>query len=337
MEFRPERVLVEAAARSHPVTDRVMATCEAVGIPVRLLGDRQRPTLDRDLDQGAAYRAAKRVLVLSVRKRAPLQSCRPSAHWQLPLSSSCPGLCSYCYLQTRHGKRPFVRAYVNVEEILSQAAEAIAASGDDTSFEVAATSDPLPIEPYTGSLRRAIDWFGVSGGRLRLVTKYAEVDGLLDADHQGRTRFRVSLAPPELAARYEGGTPPVRARLAALARMAAAGYPVGLMVAPVFALPGWREAYKALLEQAARAVGGLSDLTLEFVTHRFTPRARDNIAAVFPDSGLPLDETEGRSWKVGQFGYGKWVYAKDVLEELRAFCLEQAGRLFPGAEVEYVV
>lgn len=57
----------------------------------------------------------------------------------------------------------------------------------------------------------------------------------------------------------------------ALRRMADAGYPVSLTLAPIIAAPGWAEAYGNLIEQAAPALAPLDDLdlTIELTTHRF--------------------------------------------------------------------
>lgn len=50
-------------------------------------------------------------------------------------------------------------------------------------------------------------------------------------------------------------------------------------------------------------------ITFEFITHRFTKRAKNNIMELFADTELPLDETV-RQFKFGQFGYGKYLYLK---------------------------
>jgi spore photoproduct lyase len=69
--------------------------------------------------------------------------------------------CEYCYLLTNLGKKPYVRVYVNKEEILSAAKPYIEKrKPENTVFEGAATSDPMPTEPYTGLLGRTINFLG---------------------------------------------------------------------------------------------------------------------------------------------------------------------------------
>jgi len=58
--------------------------------------------------------------------------------------------------------------------------------------------------------------------------------------------------------------------------MAEAGYRIGPTIAPIMPVEGWREDYAALLDQAAEAVGHRpgADLTVELITHRFTPGSK---------------------------------------------------------------
>ena len=107
-----------------------------------------------------AYREAKRTLVVGVRKKVNFASCKPSAHYQLPLNTSCPGMCEYCYLATTLGKRPYLRVYVNIEEILAKAGDYMTQRAPEiTVFEGAATSDPIPTEYLTGLLYKTIEFF----------------------------------------------------------------------------------------------------------------------------------------------------------------------------------
>lgn len=67
------------------------------------------------------YFEGKSTLVVGIRKSYEFQSCKPSAHYQLPLVSACMGMCEYCYLNTQMGKKPYTKVYVNINEILSMA------------------------------------------------------------------------------------------------------------------------------------------------------------------------------------------------------------------------
>ena len=91
-----------------------------------------------------------------------------------------------------------------------------------------------------------------------------------------------------MAGRFEGGTDPVAARLAALGLLARAGYPVGLTIAPIMPVAGWREEYAALLDAAAAELSG-ADLTVEWITHRFTPNSKDVLTGWYPRTKLEME------------------------------------------------
>lgn len=313
-------------------------------MPVRVLGRGQRPDVPGD-NPTQVYRESKDTLVVRVRKEKDFASCKPSAHYQLPLTTSCPGLCEYCYLQTRLGARPYVRVYANIEEILAEAGHHIAAREPDvTVFEGAATSDPLAVEHITGSLRRSIEFFGgIDRARFRFVTKFSDVAPILGANHRGRTTVRFSVNANRVIRLYEHNTAGLEERLEALLLARQDGYPVGVMIGPVITFEGWQEAYRDLMEQ----LGGLLDvrnepsgappaLPIEIITHRFTTRARASILEVFPGSSLPMDESERRLVH-GQFGYTKFVYPKETMEQVREFFEREVQHALPFARIDYIV
>ena len=66
------------------------------------------------------YRSGKETLVVGFRKGLKFQTCKPSANYQLPLVSGCMGRCEYCYLNTQLGDKPFVKVFVNTDDILKK-------------------------------------------------------------------------------------------------------------------------------------------------------------------------------------------------------------------------
>ena len=109
--------------------------------------------------------------------------------------------------------------------------------------------------------------------------------------------------------KFIGGTAPLAARLAAMRRLALAGYLVGLTVAPVMPHDGWREGYDALFADAAAALEGVPapDVTVEFITHRFTPGSKDVLLGWYPGTSLEMEEAK-RARKTTRFGSTKFVY-----------------------------
>jgi len=344
-EFIPTRVFYEPGVLDYPLGKTLVQHFRGTEIPITPTTSHNRVSGIPGKTAAEAYREAKRTLVIGVRRSETFQSCKPSAHYQLPLVTSCPGMCEYCYLATTLGKKPYIRVYVNLEEILDIASKLIQERLPEiTRFEGAATSDPLPVEQFTGALKQTIEFFGREpNGRFRFVTKYTEVDSLLDAKHEGHTRFRFSLNCEEVVEKFEHGTPSPEERIIASGKVLNAGYPLGFIIAPIFRLQGWQEAYRRLMESTAeelakRAPSGWSSeqLTLEFISHRFTSKAKATILEVFPNSSLPMEEDE-RKYKYGQFGYGKYVYQPEEMKEMKEFFQEQAKCYFPLADVEYFI
>ena len=67
------------------------------------------------------YCGAKSTLVVGIRKTLKFDTFKPSAEYAIPFATGCMGHCHYCYLQTTMGSQPYIRTYVNVEEILETA------------------------------------------------------------------------------------------------------------------------------------------------------------------------------------------------------------------------
>jgi len=288
----------------------------------------------------AQYREGKKTLVVGTKKSLKFQSCKPSAHYQLPLISGCMGQCEYCYLNTKLGDKPFVKVHVNTDEILAQAQKYINDRLPDvTIFEGAATSDPIPVEPYTRSLEKAIVFFGKNeNARFRFVTKYNDVDSLLDLEHNGHTEIRFSINTSSVIDKYEHATASRDLRIDASIKAAKAGYPIGFLIAPVFLYPNWKEEYHdLLLSLSSKLPKDLkTPVTFEIISHRYTSTAKNIILQVFPESELPMNDEE-RKFKYGQFGYGKYVYQKENIDEIKQFFIEEIEKLFENKEVKYVI
>jgi spore photoproduct lyase len=327
------------------IADRAAALgCEVV----ELRSDRL-PSLTDD-NPRQLYREAKStlaVIVASPSRRRP-QPIPPSADWRFDLAEGCPAHCHYCYLAGSLKGPPITRVYANLPELLAELPALLGAgtvtsrsptrAQEGTTFEASCYTDPLGIEHLTGSLAATVRHFGAwqAPVQLRLTTKFDAIDPLLGVEHHGRTRVRFSVNAAPLARRLEGGTASLPARLAAMRRLALAGYPIGLTVAPVMPVDGWREAYDALFADAATALTDVPalDLTAEFITHRFTSTSKEVLLGWYPGTPLEMDEA-ARVRKTTRFGSTKHVYPAATMRELRGFLEEALARRLPSARVLY--
>ncbi|SFG77046.1 SPL family radical SAM protein [Methylobacterium gossipiicola] len=346
--WRPRRVLITRAARGFAHGRAMAERAAALGAEiVELPGDRLM--LPKPPDPRAAYREAKATLAVVVSppsKRRP-QPIPPSADWRFDLAEGCHAHCQYCYLAGSLAGPPITRAYANVNEILAVLPAHLGKGGvtsasaerahEGTTFEGSCYADPLGIEHVTGSLAEAVRFFGRWDApvQLRFTSKFGDVSSLIGLPHGRRVRVRMSVNAQGLI-RYEGGTSPLQARLDALGRLARDGYRVGLTVAPIQPFPGWAAGYEDLFARAATALADSPDLdlTVELITHRFTPGSKTVLRDWYPGSDLDLDEA-ARTRKLTKFGATKFVYPGETMRDLRASLQDLLHRHLPDARLLY--
>jgi spore photoproduct lyase len=348
--WTPRHVVVTRSAAERPHTAEILRRVAAAGVDdVEFLrGD--RITGLRGADERATYARAKATLavVVSPPSKRKLQPIPPSADWRVDLAEGCPAHCQYCYLAGSLAGPPVTRVYADLDEILA-GLDAYVGTGhvtsgtearghEGTTFEASCYTDPLALEHLTGGLATAIEHFGTHEWpgpvQLRATTKFDDVAGLLELKHAGRTRLRFSVNAASVARRFEGATAPVPQRVAALAAVAAAGYPVGLTIAPIMPGEGWREEYGDLLDDVAAALPEGTDLTVECITHRFTPGSKATLTDWYPRTKLEMDE-DVRTTKRGKFGSVKHVYPRETMSELRGWFTAAIADRLPGARLLY--
>ncbi|MBU8711806.1 spore photoproduct lyase [Brevibacillus parabrevis] len=336
--FVPDYVFVEPNALDYPLGQELYQRFKEQGIPLQMTTSHNQVRGIPGETDVEKYRNAKRTLVIGVRKTMKFEPSKPSAEYAIPLATGCAAHCHYCYLNTNVGSKPYIRVYVNTDEIFAQAKTYIEERpGEITRFEAACTSDPVSIEHLTGNLKRAIEFMGKEEfGRLRFVTKFHHVDSLLDAQHNKHTRFRFSMNADFVIKNFEPGTSSFAQRIEAAGKVARAGYPLGFILAPLYWFDGWEEGYTDLLERLSSQLvpEAMTDLTFELIQHRFTKIAKSLILARYPKTKLVMNEEE-RKYKWGKYGKGKYVYPDVQAKALQAHLEKEIARLFPQAKVEY--
>jgi spore photoproduct lyase len=348
----PKRVLITRSASELPHTAEIIRRCEVAGVTdIEILaGDRL--TGLRGATPRETYARAKSTLAVVV---APPSACvpqpiPPSADWRIDLARGCPAHCQYCYLAGSLPGPPVIRAYANLDELLAgigthagrgQVTYGTESRGHEgTTFELSCYTDPLGIEGVTGSLSRAITRVGRgdfgNGVQLRFTTKFDDVATIVDLPHARRTRARFSVNATEVARRFEAGTASISARLGALRSLAEAGYRVGLTIAPIMPVADWRQAYGTLLDEVAAAIDGIGDLDLsvELITHRFTPSSRETLLEWYPRTRLEMDPGQ-RAEKRSKFGGVKYVYPRDTMREMRQWFSDEIATRLPTAQILY--
>ena len=339
--FIPKRIIFEKNTLDYEIGNRIyhsFKNYKDIEI-INLTNNRIKENIPGD-NLYDFYRAGKKTLVVGIKRGAKFQTCKPSAHYQLPLLSGCIGHCEYCYLNTNLGDRPYMRVNVNIDDIHANAQRYMNERlPKETIFEGSATSDPIPVEPYSHLLKETIKFFAASEkGYFRFVTKYGDVDTLLDIDHKGHTEIRFTFNTDKVIHDYEKGTASLSKRIEACKKVISAGYPTGFIIAPVFLYENWKDDYKKLLldlqNQLPKSLS--TPIAFEVISHRYTTRAKNIILEVFPDTGLPMNDDE-RTYKYGQFGYGKFVYGKEEIAEIKEFFRTEIESIFEHKIIQYII
>ena len=332
--FEPKRVFIEERAMEYPLGKEIKERYQKKDIPIKMIESHNRIDWgEKELPKKELFELAKSTLVVGVKKTLRFQSCKPSADYRLVTGTSCPAYCQYCYLAATLGSAVYIRVYVNFEEILEAVKKHIKKSEKPiTTFEASSSSDPLAVEHITGHLKRLIPFFAQrDAARLRAVTKFANVDSLLDLEHNGNTRFRFSLNSKYVIDSFEQKTASMAERVEAAGKIQEAGYPLGFILAPLMIYDGWKEGYTEMLELLQQTLRNPEEkMTFELIMHRYTTKAKNIIEARYPNTKLDFSK-ENREHK----GFGKYVYQEDVAKELESFMREKVKKYFPNANVEY--
>ena len=277
----------------------------------------------------------KRHLIIGVRKTHQYVPNHKVSDWLVPYTSSgCRAMCLYCYLVCNYNKCAYLRLFVNREQMLDRLLKKDAAAIVPQTFEIGSNSDLLLENTITDNLHFTIERFAREGrGNLTFPTKFDMVNPLLELDHRGKTIFRMSVNPEEIIHRIELGTSMLSARIRALNDVAEAGYPVGLLIAPVILLPDWKRLYGELIEQLADELSekvthnGFIEIIL--MTYSFIQNAINMDA--FPNA-VQLFNRETMTGR----GRGKYCYRNDVRAEVVSFLRKKVSQQLPAMPILYI-
>lgn len=159
----------------------------------------------------------------------------------------CAYDCTYC----PYGA--FVCARLDVERFADDVAALTLSRPAQTLYKLNNRTDTLALEPQHGLAKALVERFASLDGRyLLLYSKGDAVDHLVDLEHRQKTVASFTLTPAPVAELLEKSAPPPAARLAAIAKLARAGYPIRVRFSPIVPVRGWREAYQELVRALAK-------------------------------------------------------------------------------------
>ncbi len=276
----------------------------------------------------------KRLLIVGTRKTHRYTLNQKISDYLVPFTSSgCTAMCLYCYLVCHYNKCSYLRLFVNREEMLQRLMKKAAEGAKGTTFEIGSNSDLILENTITETLPDTIETFAkAEKGYLTFPTKFDQIAPLLTINHRGRVIFRMSVNPSELIQKIELGTSSLLARIDAVNRMCEAGYPAGILIAPVILVENWKILYQELLLTLAERLSGKvkRQLLIEIIFMSYSYVHRMINAEAFPlaPALYQKDLMTGR-------GMGKYAYRPELRQEGEVFFKDQMKKILPQAQIVY--
>lgn len=276
----------------------------------------------------------KRNLILGIRKTHKYVENHKVSDYLVPFTSSgCTAMCLYCYLVCNYNKCAYLRLFVNREQMLDRLLKR-SHKEPGLTYEIGSNSDLVLENTITGNLLYTIPRFAKEGsGRITFPTKFHMVEPLLALEHQGKVIFRMSVNPQLVISRIELGTSSLKERIRAVNEMCEAGYPCGLLIAPVILADGWKELYRELLEELE---AGLSDkmkktmfLEIILMTYSYVHRAIN--AEAFPKA----PDLYSKELMTGR-GRGRYCYRQEARAEAEDFLRREISRILGSVPILYI-
>ncbi len=277
----------------------------------------------------------KRNLIIGVRKTHKYTENHKVSDYLVPYTSSgCTAMCLYCYLVCSYNKCAYLRLFVNRDQMLDRLIKKGLQSTSPLTFEIGSNSDLVLENTITGNLLYTIPRFAAEGrGCLTFPTKFHMVDSLLDLPHQGKVIFRMSVNPQPIISRIELGTSSLKKRIEAVNKMCGAGYPCGLLIAPVILTDGWQAMYTELLEQLR---DGLTEkmrkqmfLEIILMTYSYIHRAINSEA--FPAA----PDLYNGQLMTGR-GRGRYCYNPQARAEAEEYLRSEVKRVLGDVKILYI-
>lgn len=240
---------------------------------------------------------------------------------------NCVYDCRYCFLQGMYRSAHYV-LFVNNEDFAKELTERMAELTKPGYFFSGYDCDSLALEPVSAFGDFFLDAFARWPEHfLELRTKSTQVRGLLARESMSNVIVAFSLSPENIAVGLEHKAPPLVRRLEAMAKVAQAGWPIGLRFDPMVYHRDYQRHYAELVEQVFAGVDAACVHSVSVGGFRLPETFFNNIVRRYPHEKLfagPLCNEKG------MVGYGQSREEKMIdfmLTQLRRHLPEE--KLFP--------
>ena len=220
--------------------------------------------------------------------------------------------CRYCFLQGMFRSAHYV-LFVNYELFQRGIDEVLAATDGEAWFFSGYDCDSLALEKVTRFAGEFLPFFAARPRAwLELRTKSVQIDALLARPPVANCVVAFSFTPAEVHGRLEQGVPSVERRIAAMKRLAARGWRLGLRLDPMIWTQGYRDQYRRLFAALFDAVAPATIHSVSLGGFRLPRAFYERIWRQYPEERLLAGPLERRDGLVG--------LPADLEREMLAFC-----------------
>ncbi|HIT90997.1 MAG TPA: spore photoproduct lyase [Candidatus Merdenecus merdavium] len=283
----------------------------------------------------AEFYKMKSYLIIGTRKTHRYVENAKISDYLVPFTSSgCTAACLYCYLVCNYNKCSYLRLFVNREQMMDKLLKTSYQYSHPCTFEIGSNSDLILENTITQNLQWIIPYFAKEGrGNITFPTKFTMVEPLLPLDHQGKTIFRMSVNPSSIIDQIEIGTASLSKRIQAINSMCEAGYPTGILIAPVILTEDYKQLYEELLitleETLTEKTKKQLFIEVIFMTYSFIHRAINQEA--FPNR----PDLYHKELMTGR-GRGRYCYRPEARAEGEIFIKDYIKKYLPEAHLVYI-
>ena len=331
--FRPTCIYYEEKVKDYDLGKKLLEKYKEVP---QIIIENHNNIEELRTKQNSEFPKLKQLLIIGTRKTHKYVENHKVSDYLVPYTSSgCTAMCLYCYLVCNYNKCSYLRLFVNREEMLEKIIQTANKADKDLTFEIGSNSDLILENTITGNLEWTIEEFGKNNkGYITFPTKFAFVDTLLNLNHNNRTIIRMSVNPQEIISKVEFGTSKLKDRIEAANKLKRAGYKLGILIAPVIMVEGWKELYDNLIKELDQKLSDevKKDVFFEiiFMTYSYVHTKINEEA--FPNS-INLYDKENMTGR----GKGKYMYKQDLRKDGEEFFREKLSKYFPNNKIIYIV
>ena len=334
--FIPTEIFYEKEIENYPLGKELIKKYREKNVPCTIIENHNAIEVMRK-KENKEFPKMKQNLIIGVRKTHRFVPNHKISDFLVPYTSSgCIAMCLYCYLVCNYNKCAYLRLFVNREQMLDKIIRVANDSEKPLTFEIGSNSDLILENTITGNWDWTIENFAQKAekGLLTFPTKFDRVEPHLSLEHKGKTIVRMSVNPQEIISQIEIGTSPLKNRVEAANRLKEAGYPVGILIAPVILVENWKKLYAELIQYLAvnlnEKIQKEAVFEIIFMTYSYIHEAINTEA--FPNKPSLYNKE-----KMTVRGRGKYRYKEEEKREAEAFLREQMQKYFPNNEILYIV